>query len=128
MARKAMSGNGRVRISPAIRASPRSHTRSIPRSSLETSTRCYVADRGRHVRAHRATPSVIGIIQFGDKSSAASGVHAMTRHSENTVPVRVDREIRMAVADERASSMAMEVREGLSRRQKELPPKYFYDE
>jgi L-histidine N-alpha-methyltransferase len=52
----------------------------------------------------------------------------MTRRSENTVSLRVDREIRIAVADERASSMAMEVREGLSRRQKELPPKYFYDE
>jgi L-histidine N-alpha-methyltransferase len=40
----------------------------------------------------------------------------------------LEREVRIHIADERRSSMVTEVREGLSRRQKELPPKYFYDE
>ena len=40
----------------------------------------------------------------------------------------VEREVPISLSDERASAMVAEVREGLSRRQKELPPKYFYDE
>ena len=52
----------------------------------------------------------------------------MTRRGENTAAVRVESEVALAVADERLVTMTREVREGLSRRQKELPPKYFYDE
>jgi L-histidine N-alpha-methyltransferase len=51
----------------------------------------------------------------------------MTRRSTNTAAL-VEREVPIALADERASIMATDVREGLTRRQKELPPKYFYDE
>jgi L-histidine N-alpha-methyltransferase len=40
----------------------------------------------------------------------------------------VEREVPIALADERANAMVDDVREGLNRRQKELPPKYFYDE
>jgi L-histidine N-alpha-methyltransferase len=52
----------------------------------------------------------------------------MTRHTSNAAAARVDREIPIAVSDDRKTSMVSEVREGLSRPQKELPPKYFYDE
>jgi L-histidine N-alpha-methyltransferase len=40
----------------------------------------------------------------------------------------VDRQVAIAIADEWSSALLADVREGLSRRQKELPPKYFYDE
>ena len=40
----------------------------------------------------------------------------------------LEREVAVAVADDRAATMIADVREGLGRRQKELPPKYFYDE
>ena len=40
----------------------------------------------------------------------------------------VEREVALERADERIATMAREVQEGLARRQKELPPKYFYDE
>jgi L-histidine N-alpha-methyltransferase len=40
----------------------------------------------------------------------------------------VEREVPVSLANERAGSIVADVREGLSRRQKELPPKYFYDE
>jgi len=52
----------------------------------------------------------------------------MTRRSTNTAEAPVEREVTIALADDRASAMVADVREGLSRRQKELPPKYFYDE
>ena len=51
----------------------------------------------------------------------------MTRPFTNTAAAAVERQVRIALADDRTSAMAAEVREGLSRRQKELPPKYFYD-
>jgi L-histidine N-alpha-methyltransferase len=40
----------------------------------------------------------------------------------------LDRERAIPVVDERTARMVADVREGLTRRQKELPPKYFYDE
>lgn len=52
----------------------------------------------------------------------------MTSRLENTAPVRLERAIAIAVADERLTMMVADVGEGLSRRQKELSPKYFYDE
>ena len=52
----------------------------------------------------------------------------MTRRSANAARLRVERELAIAVADERVATMVSDVREGLARRQKELPPKYFYDE
>jgi L-histidine N-alpha-methyltransferase len=52
----------------------------------------------------------------------------MTRRAENTVALPVEQEIALARADERIATMARDVAEGLTRRQKELPPKYFYDE
>lgn len=55
----------------------------------------------------------------------------MTSPLESAAPsraVRMERELSIAVADERLATMAAEVRQGLARRQKELPPKYFYDE
>ena len=52
----------------------------------------------------------------------------MTRRSTNTAEAAVERQVTIALADDRASAMVADVREGLSRRQKELPPKYFYDE
>lgn len=51
----------------------------------------------------------------------------MTRHSTQAAPP-LDREVAIVVADDRAAGMMAEVRDGLARRQKELPPKYFYDE
>lgn len=52
----------------------------------------------------------------------------MTRASLNSAALPVEREVAIAIADDRTTAMVGEVREGLSRRQKELPPKYFYDE
>ena len=52
----------------------------------------------------------------------------MTRASVNTAALPIERQVGIVVADERATAMAREVSEGLARRQKELPPKYFYDE
>ena len=52
----------------------------------------------------------------------------MTRRSTNTAEAAVERQVTIALADDRTSAMVADVREGLSRRQKELPPKYFYDE
>ncbi len=52
----------------------------------------------------------------------------MTRRSSYTAAVPVERQVAISLADERLSAMAADVREGLARRQKELPPKYFYDE
>jgi len=50
----------------------------------------------------------------------------MTRRAG--VVAAIDREVGIALADDRASALVADVRDGLSRRQKELPPKYFYDE
>lgn len=52
----------------------------------------------------------------------------MTRRSGNAAPLPLEREVALAVADERVATMAADVQVGLARRQKELPPKYFYDE
>ena len=51
----------------------------------------------------------------------------MTRRNGSAARV-VEREVPISLADERASTMIADVRDGLGRRQKELPPKYFYDE
>ncbi|HEX4469303.1 MAG TPA: L-histidine N(alpha)-methyltransferase [Gemmatimonadaceae bacterium] len=52
----------------------------------------------------------------------------MTRRVGNAAAADVERAVAIALVDERRSAMAEEVRDGLGRRQKELPPKYFYDE
>ena len=52
----------------------------------------------------------------------------MTRRAVNTVALPIEREVAIERADDRVARMASEVAEGLTRRQKELPPKYFYDE
>src|SRR5690348_4385879 len=52
----------------------------------------------------------------------------MTRHSGNAAAAEVERAVPIELVDERRSTMVADVREGLGRRQKELPPKYFYDE
>lgn len=51
----------------------------------------------------------------------------MTRRG-NTATADVERAVAIELVDERQSTMVDDVREGLGRRQKELPPKYFYDE
>lgn len=45
-----------------------------------------------------------------------------------TADAPLEREISIAVVDERAAGMIADVRNGLALRQKALPPKYFYDE
>lgn len=52
----------------------------------------------------------------------------MTRRLGNTAAAAVERPVGIALVDERKAVMIDDVREGLGRRQKELPPKYFYDE
>jgi L-histidine N-alpha-methyltransferase len=52
----------------------------------------------------------------------------MTRRGGNAAPAAVERAIEIRLVDERKTAMIDDVREGLGRRQKELPPKYFYDE
>jgi L-histidine N-alpha-methyltransferase len=52
----------------------------------------------------------------------------MTRRAESAAALPVEREVALARTGDRIATMANEVREGLGRRQKELPPKYFYDE
>ena len=52
----------------------------------------------------------------------------MTRRAVNAVAMPVERQVAIERADDRVARMASEVAEGLARRQKELPPKYFYDE
>ena len=51
----------------------------------------------------------------------------MTRRVGNAATADVEQGVAIALVDERKATMLNEVREGLSRRQKELPPKYFYD-
>lgn len=51
----------------------------------------------------------------------------MTRPSAEAV-TPLEREVAIAVVDDRTAGMIADVRDGLARRQKELPPKYFYDE
>jgi len=52
----------------------------------------------------------------------------MTRRAENAAALPVEREVALDRTDDRLATMASDVRDGLARRQKELPPKYFYDE
>jgi L-histidine N-alpha-methyltransferase len=52
----------------------------------------------------------------------------MTRRGGSAAPAAVERAIEIRLVDERKTAMIDDVREGLGRRQKELPPKYFYDE
>ena len=52
----------------------------------------------------------------------------MTRRVGSAAPAAFERTATIALVDDRKSTMIDEVREGLGRRQKELPPKYFYDE
>jgi L-histidine N-alpha-methyltransferase len=52
----------------------------------------------------------------------------MTRREGNAAPAAVDRAVEIRLVDERKTAMIDDVRDGLARRQKELPPKYFYDE
>ena len=52
----------------------------------------------------------------------------MTSRSGEARRLLVDRELSIQVSDERAAGLITDVRAGLARPQKELPPKYFYDE
>jgi L-histidine N-alpha-methyltransferase len=52
----------------------------------------------------------------------------MTRREGNAAPADVERAVEIRLVDERKTAMIDDVRDGLGRRQKELPPKYFYDE
>jgi len=52
----------------------------------------------------------------------------MTRRGGNAAPAAVERAVEIRLVDDRKTAMIDDVREGLGRRQKELPPKYFYDE
>jgi L-histidine N-alpha-methyltransferase len=52
----------------------------------------------------------------------------MTRRGGNAASAAVERAVEIRLVDERMTAMIDDVREGLGRRQKELPPKYFYDE
>ncbi|HEY2377128.1 MAG TPA: L-histidine N(alpha)-methyltransferase [Gemmatimonadaceae bacterium] len=52
----------------------------------------------------------------------------MTKRAGNAAAENIERPVAITLVDERKSTMIDEVREGLGRRQKELPPKYFYDE
>ena len=52
----------------------------------------------------------------------------MTRREGNAAPAAVERAVEIRLVDERKTAMIDDVRDGLGRRQKELPPKYFYDE
>lgn len=52
----------------------------------------------------------------------------MTDRAEAIAATPFEREVAICVADDRAAGMIADVRDGLLRRQKELPSKYFYDE
>src|ERR1051325_5927183 len=93
-----------------------------PRWCSRTNTGCCAADRGPHGRARSATASAIGIIPFAVRSSAEFGARAMTR--SNTAAA-LSRDVLAAMRRRRA--ILDEVREGLSRPQKQLSPKFFYD-
>ena len=47
----------------------------------------------------------------------------MTRRGGNAAPAAVERAVEISLVDERRTAMIDDVREGLGRRQKELPPK-----
>src|SRR6185436_4715612 len=87
-------------------------TESIRRSSSAPTTRCCAGGAGPRARAPSAAPSATGTTPSAARSSAASGSRAMTD----------------TLTEAAAAGMLAEVRDGLSRPQKELPPKYFYDE
>ena len=89
-------------------------TGNIPKSSSVTSTRFSAGARGPPGPVRCATPSATGTTPSAARSSAASGA-----------PVTRRLLARETVADPR---MLAEVAEGLSSPQKELSPKYFYDQ
>src|ERR1041385_1554350 len=101
---------------------------NTPRCFSVASTRSFAADRGQPGQELFATRSGTGTIPSDVRFSADSGAREMTRTSLNSAALPLEREVAIATADEREAAMAGDVREGLRRRQKELPPKYFYDE
>ena len=52
----------------------------------------------------------------------------MIRQIGTAAAAAIEQPVAIELVDERKSTMMDDVREGLGRRQKELPPKYFYDE
>src|SRR5215208_1189107 len=124
-----MCGSGRRATFTVTPASRRSRTRNTPRCSLDRSTRCFAAARGPRVPAPSATHSATGIIPFAGRSSAAFGARAMTSVRLPAVPLPRDAAPSIARGYESRAREAMlaDVRVGLSHRQKELSPKYFYD-
>src|SRR5438093_12294861 len=118
-----MYGNGPPAISAPGRDSKASPTRSIPRSSSAPSTRFCAGVRGPPARGRFETPSGTGITLSAGRSSAASGAPKMPRTSSPVVraPLRAD-------GGPANLRMLAEVAEGLSAPQKELSPKYFYDQ
>ena len=81
----------------------------------QRTTRCCAAVRSPRARVPSATRSATGTTLFAARSSAASGAHPMT-----SIAGRPD-------ADAPHRDCVRDVAWGLSRPQKELPPKYFYD-
>ena len=69
----ATSGSGRRASSPATPASGRSPTRSTPRCSSTTATRCCAAAAGRPTRSPAAPRSATGTTRSAGRSSPASG-------------------------------------------------------
>src|SRR5690349_17217496 len=88
--------------------------RSTRRCSSATSTKCCAVAPSLRVRASSETRSATGITLSAARFSAASGVPLMT-----SIANRPD-------TDSQAE-LLRDVALGLSRPQKELPPKYFYD-
>ena len=83
----------------------------------EASTRCFAADRGLLVQEQFATRSGTGITRFAARSSADSAAPTMSERSNGAAPAHIgNRELLRDVA------------RGLAMPQKELDPKYFYDE
>src|SRR5512147_256872 len=115
-----MSGNGRRATSAPGRGSRASPIPSIPKSSSAPSTRSFAGARGPRGRGPCAIRSATGITPSAARSSAASGAPAMP----NLARTRVSRPVERV----QNPSMLAEVAAGLAAPQKELSPKYFYDQ
>src|SRR5688500_13712709 len=97
-----------------MRATRRSRMPSTTWCSSAAITRCCAAGRSLRVPAPSATRSATGTTRFAARSSAVSGAPPMT-----SIAGRPDESLH--------AELLRDVAHGLSRSQKELPPKYFYD-
>ena len=110
----------RLRAVARVRGVPLSGV--LARCSSARTTRCCGAAPGPPGLAPSAARSATGITRSAARSSAASGVHGMTKH-----PARY----RTAARAQRSGAESAHAGGGgggPSRPQKELPPKYFYDQ